>query len=72
MQLFEKEGVLARNVTEEKELIEGLFQGFIFNEDTGVFFAKTNKVIIEFIFERLFLKENIEFHCPQNLKEQFI
>jgi superfamily II DNA or RNA helicase len=67
------QGVVARNLTEEKQLIDSLFQGFIYNEENGVFEAKVAKTIVEFMTEIVPLYQHkIEFNCPVNLKEQFI
>lgn len=66
-------GVLARRLVEERKIIEELFQDFIFNPETGTYFAKTEKKIVEFMTEVLpRFKRNINFECPQNLLDQFI
>jgi len=67
------EGILARSLTEERRLMEQLFQGFIFNEEAGTFVAKTEKKIVEFMTEVVPKnQERVQFDCPENLLEQFI
>ncbi len=66
-------GVLARNLVEERKLIEELFQDFVCNPVTGSYVAKTEKKIVEFMTETVpRLQDKIHFDCPQNLMEQFI
>ncbi|MBM3191677.1 MAG: DEAD/DEAH box helicase, partial [Chlamydiae bacterium] len=68
-----KEGVVARNLVEERRLIEELFQDFIFDQDQAVFIAKTEKKIVEFMTDIIpRFQDKVEFHCPQNLLDQFI
>ena len=68
-----QEGILARNLTEEQKIIEALFQDFTFEPVQGVFIAKTEKKIIEFMTELLpAYQGKVQFHCPENLLEQFI
>lgn len=68
-----KEGILARNLTREKQIIDRLFQGFVFQGDQGVFCAKTEKKIVEFMTEVIPANQDVvTFHCPENLLEQFI
>lgn len=67
------EGILARNLTEEHKIIESLFQDFLFDPSQGVYVAKTDKKIVEFMTEIIPLHQNrIKFNCPENLLEQFI
>lgn len=67
------EGVMARQLHEEKQIIDALFQGFIYEGSSGKFVAKTEKKIVEFMTESLpTFKETIRFDCPQNLLDQFI
>ena len=44
-----KAGILARNLVEERKLIEELFQDFLFNAEESVFVAKSEKKIVEFM-----------------------
>lgn len=68
-----KEGIVARNLVEERKLIENLFQDFIFDQDQGVFIAKTEKKIIEFMTDIIpRFQDRVVFNCPQNLLDQFI
>lgn len=68
-----EEGVVARNLVEERKLIEELFQDFIFDQDQSVFVAKTEKKIIEFMTDVIpRFQDKVDFHCPQNLLDQFI
>ncbi len=67
------EGILARDLVEEKVLIESLFSGFIFQPATGVFLAKSEKAIVEFMTGIVpKFQGQVEFQCPQNLLNQFI
>lgn len=67
------EGILARNLTEEQHIVEDLFQDFTFDESQGVFIAKTDKKIIEFMTEVIPKNQHkVKFNCPENLMDQFI
>lgn len=74
IQAFVKqEGIVARNLVEERRLIEELFQDFIFDQDQGIFIAKTEKKIIEFMTDIIpRFQDKVKFDCPQNLLDQFI
>ncbi len=66
-------GVIARNLVEEKKIIEQLFQDFHFNPENQTYVAKTEKKIIEFMTDVIpRSKDKVTFKCPQNLLEQFI
>ncbi|MGD2170154.1 MAG: DEAD/DEAH box helicase [Chlamydiota bacterium] len=68
-----EEGILARNLIEEKQIIENLFQDFVFNPTQGNFVAKTEKKIVEFMTEIIPQNQHrVSFECPQNLLDQFI
>jgi SNF2 family DNA or RNA helicase len=68
-----KDGILARDLVEERKIIEELFQDFIFSGDSGTYIAKTEKKIVEFMTETIpKYKDKINFECPQNLLDQFI
>ncbi len=68
-----EQGVIARNLVEEKMLIDALFSGFIYQPKTGVFAAKSEKVIVEFMTSIVpVYQHRITFECPQNLLNQFI
>lgn len=67
------DGILSRNLVEEREILEGLFQGFIFNPKLGVYVAKSEKSIVEFMTSIVpEFQDRVEFDCPQNLLNQFI
>lgn len=67
------EGVLARNLAEEHNIINDLFQDFLFDEQTGTFSAKTDKKIVEFMTTVIPHNNNrVKFHCPENLLDQFV
>jgi SNF2 family DNA or RNA helicase len=68
-----KSGILARNLVEERKIIEDLFQDFLFNADESVFVAKSEKKIVEFMTDIIPRHQHrITFNCPQNLLDQFI
>jgi len=66
-------GILARNLTEEQKIIEDLFQDFLYDPYQGVYKAKNDKKIVEFMTEIVPRNQSrVNFHCPENLLEQFI
>lgn len=68
-----KQGILARNLVEERELIEEIFQDFLFDEKEGVYRVKSEKKIVEFMTECVPNNQHrVKFECPENLSEQFI
>jgi len=68
-----KEGILARNLTEEHKIIESLFQDFTYDPSQGIFTANTDKKIVEFMTEVIPSNQHlVKFNCPENLLEQFI
>ncbi|PIS02065.1 MAG: helicase [Chlamydiae bacterium CG10_big_fil_rev_8_21_14_0_10_42_34] len=68
-----EQGVLARNLVEERQIIEELFQDFVFNTQTGAYVAKTEKKIVEFMTGVIPRNQHrVQFECPQNLLDQFI
>lgn len=67
------QGVLARNLTEEQKILEHLFQDFTFDQNQGVYIAKNDKKIVEFMTEIVpAYQTQVKFNCPENLLEQFI
>lgn len=67
------EGVLARNLVEERQILEEVFQDFVFNPQTGTYLAKSEKKIVEFMTGTIPRNQHqIQFECPQNLLDQFI
>ena len=67
------EGILARNLTEEQKIIDYLFQDFIYDPVQGIYSAKNEKKIVEFMTEIIpAYQHRIKFNCPENLLDQFI
>lgn len=67
------EGILARNLTEEQKIIDSLFQDFVFDPLEGVYVAKNEKKIVEFMTEIIPANQHrVKFNCPENLLDQFI
>lgn len=67
------EGILARNLTEERKIINELFQDFIFEPAQGIFSAKSDKKIVEFMTEIIPQNQHrVTFNCPENLLEQYL
>ncbi len=67
------EGILARNLAKERKIVEELFQDFIPDPKTGTFSLKIEKKIVEFMTGAVPKNQHrIQFHCPENLLEQFI
>lgn len=68
-----EQGILARNLTEEQQIIEDLFQDFIFDSSQNVYVAKTEKNIVEFMTDVIPRNQHrVKFHCPENLLDHFI
>ncbi len=68
-----RNGILARNLTEEQLIIEDLFQDFFYDPFLGIYKAKNDKKIVEFMTEVVPRNQHrVKFHCPENLLEQFI
>jgi len=66
-------GVLARNLTEEQRILNDLFQGFVFDPAQGIYIAKSDKKIVEFMTEVIPQNQKrVKFNCPENLLDQFI
>ncbi len=67
------QGILARNLVEERKIIEDLFQDFTLNEEAGTFVSRSDKKIVEFMTDGIPRnKHRVAFHCPQNLLDRFI
>lgn len=67
------QGVLSRNLFKEQSIIKALFQNFAFDEEQGVFSAKTEKKIVEFMTETVPKNQDyVHFNCPENLLDQFV
>lgn len=68
-----QQGILARNLTEEQKILRELFQDFLYDPVNGIFIAKTDKKIIEFMTDIIPRNQDkIKFNCPENLLDQFI
>ena len=68
-----REGIVARNLVEEKRILDELFRDFTFDTENEVYVAKTEKKIIEFMTDILpRFQDRVKFNCPQNLLDQFI
>ena len=66
--LLHPKGILARNLVEEKRIVEDLFQDFIFNPEQGVYVVKSEKKIVEFMTDVIPRNQHrVTFNCPQNL-----
>ncbi len=74
LQIFtQANGILERNLVEERKIVEDLFQDFVFQPETGVFACRAEKKIVEFMTESIpHYQDRIQFNCPQNLLDQFI
>jgi SNF2 family DNA or RNA helicase len=67
------EGILARNLTEEQKIIDYLFQDFMYDPIQGLYSAKNDKKIVEFMTEIIpAYHDQVKFNCPENLLDQFI
>ncbi|QVE49441.1 DEAD/DEAH box helicase [Chlamydia crocodili] len=67
------DGILARNLVEERKIIEEVFSGFIYDERDGAFHVKSEKKIVEFMTETIPNNQHrITFNCPETLSDQFI
>lgn len=67
------EGIIARNLVEEQQILEDLFQDFTFNPQSSTYVAKTEKKIVEFMTGTIPRNQGrVQFECPQNLLDQFI
>lgn len=68
-----KQGILARNLTEEQRIIDDMFQDFFYDPAQGIYSAKSDKKIVEFMTEVIPRNQHrVKFNCPENLLDQFI
>lgn len=68
-----EEGIIARNLVEEKAITEDLFRDFTFHAQHQTYIARTEKKIIEFMTDVIPRNQSrVTFNCPQNLLDQFI
>ena len=67
------EGILARALVQEREIMDDLFQDFTLDQEHGTFIARSDKKIVEFMTEIIPRHQGrVNFNCPQNLLDQFI
>jgi len=67
------DGIIARDLAKEQEIIDDLFQGFISDPVQGTFVAKAEKKIVEFMTDVVpHNQHRVQFHCPDNLVGHFI
>lgn len=67
------QGILARNLTEEQKIIDDLFQDFTFDAGQGLYAAKNDKKIVEFMTEVIPRNQHrVKFNCPENLRDHFV
>lgn len=70
---LQEEGILARNLVGERKILDACFEDFLYDEKQGVYRLKSEKKIIEFMTETIpKFQDQITFHCPENLADQFI
>lgn len=68
-----EEGILARNLVEERKIVDDLFQDFVFQPQQKNFITKSEKKIVEFMTEVIPANQDrVEFICPQNLLDHFV
>ena len=73
MSFIKEQGVLARDLVEERRIIEDLFQDFLYNSEVGTYISKSEKKIVEFMTDIIPRNQHrVQFNCPQNLLDQFI
>lgn len=68
-----EQGVVARDLLAEQQLAKELFEEFFYDAKHGLYVAKSEKKIVEFMTEVLpQYKESVHFDCPKSLLEKFI
>ncbi len=68
-----RQGILARNLTEEQKIVDDLFQDFVYDPSQCMYQLKNEKKIVEFMTEVIPRNhDRVTFHCPENLLDQFI
>ncbi len=73
MSFISKQGVLARDLLEEQRIAKELFEEFIYDSKQGLYIAKSEKKIVEFMTDIVPQnKERVHFDCPKNLLEKFV
>ncbi|RDB31717.1 hypothetical protein HAT2_00097 [Candidatus Similichlamydia laticola] len=72
-QFVSDEGILARNLVQERALVNDIFHHFVFDPETNLFLAKNERALLYFMTEVIpKYRDRIEFRCPDNLLDQFI
>lgn len=72
-QFLTEQGILARDLTEEQKILEDLFQDFVYDPVTGIYAAKMEKKVVDFMTEVIPRNQHrVQFLCPENLLDQFI
>jgi hypothetical protein len=65
--------VLSRDLWREQAFVQVLFGDFQRDEDKGLFSARSEKMVVEFMTKILpTFREKVEFDCPLALLEQFV
>ncbi len=73
MSFITPQGILARNLTEEQQILNDLFQDFIFDNSQNIYVTKSEKKIVEFMTDVIPRNQHrVKFNCPENLLEQFV
>lgn len=74
LQMFIQEnGILERNLVEERRIFEDLVRDFVYQGETYSFVSRSEKKIVEFMTETIpSYQHRIQFNCPQNLLDQFV
>lgn len=72
-QFVTSEGILARDLSGECSLVDTLFHDFVCEAHQGVYLAKSDKKVIEFMTEIVPAhRQIVDFELPQNLLDQFL
>lgn len=72
LSFVKKDCVYARNLDEEQRLLQSLFQDFSYDPEQGLFIAKSDRRVIEFMTETVpNMRDRVTFHCPDNLLRKF-
>jgi len=67
------QGILARPLTEERALLDDLFQDFNYRPEDKAYSAKSDRRIVEFMTEIIpQLQHRVQFECPKALLDRFV
>lgn len=73
LSFIREDGILARNLVEERKIVEEVFAGFVYDERDGAYHVKSEKKIVEFMTETIPNNQHrITFNCPETLSDQFV